>query len=116
MNKMPSPFQELWRSENKSLDIEKYELCFSELQKANEKQATIQWILAIVFSILGLWAVYYDSTFIAVALLLIAVSCNGKSTSHILMTGKLNTDRLLAMLINNQARDLEAIRNEIKKI
>jgi hypothetical protein len=38
MNKLSNQFRELLSNENRSLDIEKYELCLNEWQGANDKK------------------------------------------------------------------------------
>jgi hypothetical protein len=113
MNKFSNQFRELWSNGNRSLDIEKYELCLSELQSAHDKRTMIQWSLAILFFGAGLWALYFSATFIAVALLIFAGYCNLNSANHILMSEIMNTHRLLAMLVNKHTRDLEEIRREL---
>ena len=115
MNKFSNQFQELWRNENRSLDIEKYELCLSEFQGAHDKRTMIQWVLSILFFGAGLWALYSGATFIAVVLLILAGYCNLNSANHILMSEIMNTHRLLAMLVNKHTRDLEEIRRELKQ-
>jgi len=115
MNTFSSQFRELWSNENKSLDIEKYELCLSEFQGAHNKRTMIQWVLAILFFGAGLWALYSDATFIAIVLLVLAAYFNLNSTHHILMSEIMNLHRLLAMLINKHTRDLEGIRKELKQ-
>lgn len=115
MNKFSNQFQELWRNENRSLDIEKYELCLSEFQDAHNKRTMIQWALSILFFGAGLWALYSGATFIAVVLLIFAGYCNLNSANHILMSEIMNTHRLLAMLVNKHTRDLEEMRQELKQ-
>ena len=115
MNKFSNQFRELWSNENRSLDIEKYELCLNEWQSANDKKMIAKYAITILLFCAGLWALYENAIFMAVLMLALAANFNLISAHHILLSEIMNTHRLLAMLINKHTRDLEAIRKEFKQ-
>lgn len=115
MNKLSNQFRELWSNENRSLDIEKYELCLNEWQGANDKKVIIKYVVTILLFCAGLWALYENAIFMAVVMLTLAANFNLISAHHILLSEIMNTHRLLAMLINKHTRDVEVIRKELKQ-
>ena len=110
MNKFSNQFRELWSNENRSLDIEKYELCLNEWQSANDKKMIAKYAITILLFCAGLWALYENAIFMAVLMLALAANFNRQSSHHILMTEIMDTQRLLAMLINDQSRNIEALK------
>lgn len=115
MNKLSNQFRELWNNENRSLDIEKYELCLNEWQSAHDKKMITKYVITILLFCAGLWALYENAIFMAVLMLALAANLNLISAHHILLSEIMNTHRLLAMLINKHTRDLEVIRKELKQ-
>ena len=113
MRKLSPRFCELWSNENRSLDITEYEQCLNEWQSAHDKKMMTKYAITIVFFCAGLWALYENATFIAVMLLALAANFNLLSSHHILVSESMNVQRLLAMFINKQSRDMEALRREI---
>jgi hypothetical protein len=51
----------------------------------------------------------------AVLMFALAANFNLTSAHHILMSEIMNTQRLLAMLINKQSQDMQALRREVGK-
>ena len=87
-----------------------YELCLSEFTEKHEKRAILQWVLAIIFFGVGLWLLFDNVVFGSVFFVALAAYCNLNSTNHALMSEILNANRLHAMLINHQTKELEAMR------
>ena len=73
----------------------------------------INYLIAIFLFCAGLWAVYENAIFVAVLMLALAANFNRQSSHHILISEIMGTQRLLAMLINKQSRDLEAFQREM---
>lgn len=115
MSKLSPRFRELWSNANRSLDIAEYEQCLNEWQSAHDKKMMAKYAITIVFFCAGLWALYENATFIAVMLLALAANFNLISSHHILVSESINMQRLLAMLINKQSRDIEALGREISE-
>ena len=74
-----------------------------------------KYVITILFFGAGMWAVYYNFTFIAVLFLALAAYFNLESILHILMSEILHAHWLLALLINKHTRDLEVLRGELKQ-
>jgi hypothetical protein len=102
-------FRELMASKEKALDIDQYDLCLSEWQAAHEKKMIKNYILAAVLFVAGLWAVWEHAPFLAVLLLALSANFNRQSAHHILVSELMHSQRLLAMLINGQARKLPQV-------
>ena len=114
MSKLSPRFQELWSNEKRSLDISEYEHCLNEWQSAHDKKMIWKYIITILLFCAGLWALSADATVLAVILLALAANFNLVSAHHILTSESMNTQRLLAMLINKQSQDIESLRREIR--
>ena len=112
-HKFSDNFRELWGNENRSLDISEYELCINEWKSAHEKKTITHYLITFVLFGAGLWATYEHALFMAVLMLALAANFNRQSSHHVLVSEIMDTQRLLAMLINNQSRDIEALRQEI---
>lgn len=113
MSKLSPKFRELWTNESRSLDIEKYELCLNEWKSAHDKKMISNYVIMILLFCAGLWAVFENAIFMAVLMLALAANFNRQSSHHILVSEIMDTQRLLAMLINKQSRDMEALHKEI---
>jgi hypothetical protein len=105
-------FRELLTNEARSLDFQQYEFCLDEWKGAHDKKTIRNYVITILLFCAGLWAVYEHAIFIAVLVLALAANFNRQSSHHILVSEIMGTQRLLAMLINNQSRDIEALREE----
>lgn len=114
MSKLSAKFQELWSNKNRSLDISEYEHCLNEWQSAHDKKMMSKYAMMILLFCAGLWALSAGATVLAVIFLAIAANFNLVSAHHILTSESMNMQRLLAMLINKQSQDIEALRKEIR--
>jgi len=103
-------FRELMANEARALDIQQYESCLDEWKSAHEKKTIKTYVITIVLFGAGLWAVYAHAVFMAVLLLALAANFNRQSSHHILISEIMDTQRLLAMLVNKQSREIEALR------
>ena len=106
-------FRELFNNESRTLNILQYESCLNEWKSAHDKKTLTNYVITILLFLAGLWAVYVQAIFFAVLLLALAANFNRQSSHHILMSEIMGTQRLLAMLINKQSQDLEALRREM---
>jgi hypothetical protein len=106
-------FRKLMANEARTMDIQQYESCLNEWKSAHEKKTIRTYLITIVLFGAGLWAVYAHAIFMAVLLLVLAAHFNRQSSLHILVSEIMDTQRLLAMLINNQSRAIEALRKEV---
>ena len=61
----------------------------------------------------GLWATYEHALFMAVLLLALAANFNRQSSHHALVYEVMDMQRLLAMLINNQSREIESLKRAV---
>ena len=109
-------FQEAWDDETKVLDMNKYDRCLVDFQKAHTKQVIKKLAFAIVFFCAGLWAAAEKETVLSVLFLGLAFNWNNVSSHHALLIEIANSQRLLAMLINNQTRATETVQKEITGI
>jgi hypothetical protein len=114
MSKFSQQFRDLWSNGAKTLDIGGYDKCMTELQTAYNKRMMVQWVLAFVAFVAGLWAILDGTTFLAVLLLFLAGYFNVNSANASVMSEIMSAHRLLAMLVNKNAADLEALKNELK--
>jgi len=105
-------FRELLANEARSLDFQQYEFCLDEWKGAHDKKTITNYLITILLFCAGLWAVYEHAIFMAVLLLALAANFNRQSSHHILVSEIMGAQRLLAMLINKQSRDIEALREE----
>lgn len=105
-------FRELLTNESGSLDFQQYESCLDEWKGAHDKKTISNYLITVLLFGAGLWAVYEHAIFMAVLLLALAANFNRQSSHHILVSEIMGAQRLLAMLINKQSRDIEAIREE----
>lgn len=105
-------FRQLLSNESRTLDILQYESCLDEWKSVHDKKMTTNYVITIFLFLAGLWAVYEHAIFIAVLMLALAANFNRQSSHHILVSEIMGTERLLAMLINKQSRDIEALRRE----
>ena len=111
----PSPrFRELWSNEKRSLDISGYEQCLNERQSAHNKHMLTNYVITITFFCAGLWALSENAMLITVILLALAVQFVLISFHHSMVSESMNTQRLLAMLINKQSQDLESLRSDVR--
>ena len=115
MNKSSPSFIELLNNENRSLDISEYELYMKESQRVLEKEAITTYLIAVLLFCVGLWGVYEHAIFLAVLVLSLALYFNQKSSISILALKNIDLQRVLAMLINKQSRDIESLRMEIRE-
>ena len=102
-------FRTLWGRESRSLDMAEYDLCLKEWKSAHEKKSVINYLITILLFCAGLWATYVHSLFFAVLLLALAANFNRQSSHHALILEVMDTQRLLAMLINKQSTEIEAV-------
>lgn len=115
MSKLSGKFQELWANQSRSLSISEYEQCLNEWQSAHDKKMMSKYVIMFVLFFAGLWALSAGATVLAVILLAVAANFNLVSAHHILTSENMNMQRLLAMLINKQSQDIEALRREIRE-
>ena len=111
-HKWPANFLELLTNESRTLDILQYESCLNEWKSVHDKKTVTNYAITILLFLAGLWAVYVQAFFFAVLLLALAANFNRQSSHHILMSEIMGTQRLLAMLINKQSRNMEAHRTD----
>ncbi len=104
-------FRELWTNESRSLDVAQYEQCLNEWKGAHEKKTIVNYVITILLFLAGLWATYEHALFMAVLLLALAANFNRQSSHHALIAEVMDTQRLLAMLINRQSRDIDSLRD-----
>lgn len=102
--KWSDTFIELMSRSDKSLNMEEYEFYVNEWKGAHEKSMIRYYIYAIVLFCGGLWAVYEQIWFLAVLLLALAANYNRKSSHHILFSEILDSQYLLARLINSSSQ------------
>lgn len=105
-------FRELWGNETRSLDMAQYEACLNEWKGAHEKKTVINYLITILLFGAGLWATYEHALFMAVLLLALATNFNRQSSHHALVYEVMDMQRLLAMLINNQSREIETLKRD----
>lgn len=108
-----STFRDLLANESKSLDIQQYDYCLNEWKGAHDSKMIKNYLLTIVVFCAGLWAVWESAFFMAVLLLALAANFNRQSSHHILVSELMGSQRLLAMLINKQSIEIEALRNQL---
>jgi len=114
-HKFTESFLEYWGNKDRSLGIEEYEFCLNEWQRAHNGKMIKNYVITIILFCLGLWAVYEHAIVGAVLLLALAANANQKSSAHILLSEVMDTQRLLAMQINGQRRELIEIREILVK-
>jgi len=107
VHKWSAKFRELFSNESKILDIRQYEFCLDEWKGVHDKKMITNYLITILLFCGGLWAVYEQAIFMAVLLLALAANFNRQSAHHILVSEIMDTQRLLAMLINKQYQDIE---------
>jgi len=112
-HKFSGRFRELWANESRTLDMAQYEACLNEWKAAHEKKTVIHYILTILLFLGGLWAVYEHAVFLAVLVLALAANSNRQSSHHMLMSELMDTQRLLAMLVNKQSEGLAFLTQEV---
>ena len=112
-HKWSANFRELLSNENRTLDILQYEFCLDEWKSAHDKKTITNYLITIFLFCAGLWAVYEHAIFVAVLMLALAANFNRQSSHHILVSEIMGTQRLLAMLINKQSRDMVALQREM---
>ena len=106
-------FRELWSKENRSLDMAQYELCLNEWKSAHEKKTIVNYVITILLFVAGLWATYEHALFMAVLLLALAANFNRQSSHHALVTEVMDMQRLLAMLVNRQSREIDSLKSDL---
>jgi hypothetical protein len=114
-HKWSTTFEELWSNEARTLDIQQYDICLNEWKAAHEKKMIKNYLLMIVLFCAGLWAVSQSAYFMAVLLLAFAGNFNLKSAHHGLMSEIMASQGLLAMLINRQSQEIEALRDQVTR-
>ena len=112
-HKFSDRFRELWANDTRTLDMAQYETCVSEWKAAHEKKTVIYYLITILLFAAGLWATYEHAVFLAVLLLALAANSNRQSSHHALICELFDTQRLLAMLVNNQGRQLAFLTQEV---
>lgn len=108
-----SSFRELSSNESRELDSQQYDFCLNEWKGAHETKMITNYVLTILLFCAGLWAVWESVFFMAVLLLALAANFNRQSAHHSLVSELMGSQRLLAMLINRQSREIEALRNQV---
>ena len=106
-------FRELWSNESRSLDMAQYERCLNEWKGAHEKKTVVNYVITILLFLAGLWATYEHALFMAVLLLAFAANFNRQSSHHALVTEVMDIQRLLAMLINRESREIDCLKNDL---
>ena len=112
--KWSNEFLALLNDESRALDMVQYDFCIDEWKSAHDKKTIINYVIAILLFCAGLWAVYEHAVFVAVLLLALAANFNRQSSHHILVSEMMGAQRLLAMLINKQSRDMDAVPRETR--
>jgi hypothetical protein len=113
MKSFSKEFLELYSNPKLTLSMEEYDLCMSEFRDNHEKRSIVQWILSIICFGLGLWLLAINVVLGSVLFIALAAYFNLNSTNHSLMSDVLSANRLQAMLINKNAKEIEAIRNKL---
>ena len=111
-HKFSAAFRDLWSNDARALDFPGYEQCLNEWKSAHDKKVISNYVITILLFSVGLWATYEHALFLAVLALALAANFNRQSSHHILLSEIMDTQRLLAMLINKQSRDFEALQRE----
>lgn len=106
-------FRDLLSNESRTLDIQQYDFCLNEWKDAHDKKMITNYLLTILLFCAGLWAVWESAFFMAVLLIALAANFNRQSAHHILVSEIMGSQRLLAMLINRQSLEIEALRNQV---
>ena len=106
-------FRELWSNQTRTLDMAQYEACLNEWKGAHEKKTVVNYLITILLFGAGLWATYEHALFMAVLLLALAANFNRQSSHHALVYEVMDMQRLLAMLINNQSREIESLKRAV---
>ena len=106
-------FRELLSNESRTLDIQQYDFCQNEWKGAHDKKTMVNYLLTILLFCAGLWAVWESAFFVAVLLIALAANFNRQSAHHILVSEIMGSQRLLAMLINRQSLEIQALRNQV---
>ncbi len=112
--KWSNEFLALLSNESRALDMVQYDFCVDEWKSAHDKKTIINYVMAILLFCAGFWAVYEHAVFVAVLLLALAANFNQQSSHHILVSEMMGAQRLLAMLINKQSRDMDAVPRETR--
>lgn len=107
-------FRDLLTNESRTLDILQYESCLVEWKSVHDKKTVTYYVIAIILFCAGLWAVYEHATFMAVLMLALAANFNLQSSHHILVSEIMVMQRLLALLINKQSRDMEPLLKSLR--
>jgi hypothetical protein len=96
-------FVALLNNPSKSLNMEQYDYCQREWKAAHERKTLRNYWLAIAFFVAGLAFVLAGVPFLAVLLIALAANFNRQSADHILLAELLESQRLLAMVVNGQS-------------
>jgi len=108
-----SRFREFWTNDTRTLDMAQYEACLNEWKTAHEKKTVVHYGITILLFAAGLWATYEHAVFLAVLLLALAANSNRQSSHHALIYELMDMQRLLAMLVNSQSRQLAFLSQEV---
>lgn len=114
-HKWSTTFRDFLSNEARTLDIQQYDYCLNEWKDAHDKKMIKNYLLMIVLFCAGLWAVWESAFFMAVLLLALAGNFNRQSAHHILISEIMGSQRLLAMLINRQSQEIEALRDQVTR-
>ena len=77
------------------------------------KKTIVNYVITILLFLAGLWATYEHALFMAVLLLALAANFNRQSSHHALVTEVMDIQRLLAMLINRQSREIDSLKRDL---
>lgn len=114
--KWTKEFIEIFSNKDRSVDIGSYEYCLNEWKSNHDKKMMKSYVVMLILFCAGLWALAENQVFLAVLLLAFAYNSNRQSSEHILVSEIMDTQRLLAMLINKQSQSIESIRQEIREM
>ena len=114
MEKMSYRFEAQYCNESRSLDMSEYEEIHNEWQRIYAKEIRKTGVISVLLFCAGLWAVYVDATFMAVLLLVLAAHYQLDSKNGSVLHAIMNQNKLLAMLINKQSRDMQSLRRKIR--
>ena len=101
-------FVALLNNASKSLNMDQYDYCQREWKAAHERKTLRNYWLAIAFFVAGLVFVLAREPLLAVLLIALAANFNRQSADHILLAELLESQRLLAMVVNGQGETTNA--------
>lgn len=98
MSDFSGAFRELWMK--RKINMAEYEYCEGQLIRMHNSKVTSTFILAIIFLALAIASTYFEQYIGTVIFLALASNFNSKSNHHMLFTEILQSQSLIAKLVN----------------